>query len=303
MLLSLGRIIKFGFQDVWRNFWLSLATVMILVLTLFSVDLLLSLRIIGQAAVDNLKNRVDVSIYLKQGISEDKILNLKARLANLNNVQEVIYISQSEALESFQKRHQSDPEILQALQELDQNPLAPTLTVKPKDPDHYEELVEELDQIQDPIIESRNFQDNKKLLDKINYITDKINNAAIIISSIFLLIMILVMFNSVRLAIYSHRQEIIIMKLVGASNFFIKAPFLFSSLIYTFMGVVLTVVIFYSFLTVLQPYLDTFFFGYNIDLITYFNGHWLEIAGLQFVGAAIINLLASYIAVNKYSKI
>ncbi|HOE81251.1 MAG TPA: permease-like cell division protein FtsX, partial [bacterium] len=221
MLLSLGRIIKFGFQDVWRNFWLSLATVMILVLTLFSVDLLLSLRIIGQAAVDNLKNRVDVSIYLKQGISEDKILNLKARLANLNNVQEVIYISQSEALESFQKRHQSDPEILQALQELDQNPLAPTLTVKPKDPDHYEELVEELDQIQDPIIESRNFQDNKKLLDKINYITDKINNAAIIISSIFLLIMILVMFNSVRLAIYSHRQEIIIMKLVGASNFFI----------------------------------------------------------------------------------
>jgi len=253
--------------------------------------------------VDNLKNRVDVSIYLKQGISEDKILNLKARLANLNNVQEVIYISQSEALESFQKRHQSDPEILQALQELDQNPLAPTLIVKPKDPDHYEELVEELDQIQDPIIESRNFQDNKKLLDKINYITDKINNAAIIISSIFLLIMILVMFNSVRLAIYSHRQEIIIMKLVGASNFFIKAPFLFSSLIYTFMGVVLTVVIFYSFLTVLQPYLDTFFFGYNIDLITYFNGHWLEIAGLQFVGAAIINLLASYIAVGKYSKI
>ena len=303
MLLSLGRIIKFGFQDVWRNFWLSLATVMILVLTLFSVDLLLSLRIIGQAAVDNLKNRVDVSIYLKQGISEDKILNLKARLANLNNVQEVIYISQSEALESFQKRHQSDPEILQALQELDQNPLAPTLTVKPKDPDHYEELVEELDQIQDPIIESRNFQDNKKLLDKINYITDKINNAAIIISSIFLLIMILVMFNSVRLAIYSHRQEIIIMKLVGASNFFIKAPFLFSSLIYTFMGVVLTVVIFYSFLTVLQPYLDTFFFGYNIDLITYFNGHWLEIAGLQFVGASFINLLASYIAVGKYSKI
>ena len=303
MLLSLGRIIKFGFQDVWRNFWLSLATVMILVLTLFSVDLLLSLRIIGQAAVDNLKNRVDVSIYLKQGISEDKILNLKARLANLNNVQEVIYISQSEALESFQKRHQSDPEILQALQELDQNPLAPTLTVKPKDPDHYEELVEELDQIQDPIIESRNFQDNKKLLDKINYITDKINNAAIIISSIFLLIMILVMFNSVRLAIYSHRQEIIIMKLVGASNFFIKAPFLFSSLIYTFMGVVLTVVIFYSFLTVLHPYLDTFFFGYNIDLLQYFNHYWWQIAGLQLLGIGTVNLLASYIAVGKYSRI
>ena len=123
MLLSLARIIKFGFQDVWRNFWLSLATIMILILTLFSVNLLLSLRIIGQAAVDNLKNRVDISMYLKQGVSEDKILSLKARLANLNNVQEVVYTSQADALESFRQRYQANPEILQALQQLDQNPL------------------------------------------------------------------------------------------------------------------------------------------------------------------------------------
>lgn len=303
MLLSLARIIKFGFQDVWRNFWLSLATIMILILTLFSVNLLLSLRIIGQAAVDNLKNRVDISIYLKQGVSEDKILNLRARLANINNVQEVIYTSQADALESFRQRYQANPEILQALQQLDQNPLTSSLVIKPKDPSLYENLIEELNQIQDPLIASRNFQDNKKLLDKINYITDKINDIAIIISSIFLMIMLLVIFNSVRLAIYSHRQEIIIMKLVGASNFFIKAPFLFSSLIYTITGVILTAVIFYPFLNILQPYLDTFFFGYNIDLLSYFNSRWLEIAGLQFLGIAAVNLLASYIAVGKYSKI
>jgi cell division transport system permease protein len=303
MLLSLARIIKFGFQDVWRNFWLSLATIMILILTLFSVNLLLSLRIIGQAAVDNLKNRVDISIYLKQGVSEDKILNLRARLANINNVQEVVYTSQADALESFRQRYQANPEILQALQQLDQNPLTSSLVIKPKDPSLYENLIEELNQIQDPLIASRNFQDNKKLLDKINYITDKINDIAIIISSIFLMIMLLVIFNSVRLAIYSHRQEIIIMKLVGASNFFIKAPFLFSSLIYTITGVILTAVIFYPFLNILQPYLDTFFFGYNIDLLSYFNSRWLEIAGLQFLGIAAVNLLASYIAVGKYSKI
>ena len=288
MLLSLARIIKFGFQDVWRNFWLSLATIMILILTLFSV---------------NLKNRVDISIYLKQGVSEDKILNLRARLANINNVQEVIYTSQADALESFRQRYQANPEILQALQQLDQNPLTSSLVIKPKDPSLYENLIEELNQIQDPLIASRNFQDNKKLLDKINYITDKINDIAIIISSIFLMIMLLVIFNSVRLAIYSHRQEIIIMKLVGASNFFIKAPFLFSSLIYTITGVILTAVIFYPFLNILQPYLDTFFFGYNIDLLSYFNSRWLEIAGLQFLGIAAVNLLASYIAVGKYSKI
>lgn len=303
MFLSLSRIVKFGFQDVWRNFWLSLATIMILILTLFSVNLLLSLKIIGQAAVDNLKNRVDISIYLKEGASEDKILNLKARLANLENVQEISYVSQAEALESFRRQHQENPEILQALQELDKNPLTSSLTIKPRDPDRYNQLIEELNQIQDPLIGSRNFQDNQTLLTKINNITSKINDIAIVISSIFMLIMLLVIFNSVKLAIHSHRQEIAIMKLVGASNFFIKAPFLFSSLIYTVAGVILTALIFYPFLNVLQPYLDTFFFGYNIDLLSYFNRYWWEIAGLQLLGIGTVNLLASYIAVGKYSRI
>ncbi|HNW56043.1 MAG TPA: permease-like cell division protein FtsX, partial [bacterium] len=122
MFLSLSRIIKFGFQDVWRNFWLSLATIIILILTLFSVNLLLSLRIVGQAAVDNLKNRVDISIYLRQGISEDKAMSLKARLANLENVQEVNYVSQAQALQAFQDRHKNNPEIMQALEQLDKNP-------------------------------------------------------------------------------------------------------------------------------------------------------------------------------------
>lgn len=303
MFLSLGRIIKFGLQDVWRNFWLSLATIIILILTLFSVNLLLSLRIIGQAAVSNLKDRVDISIYLKEGISEDKILNLKARLANLNNVREIVYVSQADALEAFRQRHQNNPEILQALQELDKNPLTSSLTIKPTNPDRYDQLVDDLNQVNDPLIASRNFQDNQELLTKINRITDKINDIAIVISSIFLLIMLLVIFNSVKLAIYSHRQEIVIMKLVGASNFFIKAPFLFSSLIYTLAGVILTAAIFYPFLNILQPYLDTFFFGYNIDLLTYFNHNWWEIIGLQFLGIGTVNLIASYIAVGKYSRI
>lgn len=303
MFLSLARIIKFGFQDVWRNFWLSLATIMILILTLFSVNLLLSLKIIGQAAVDNLKNRVDISIYLRQGVSEDKIMSLKARLANLNNVQEVKYVSQAEALQSFQNRHQNNPEIMQALEQLDKNPLTSSLTVKPINPDNYDQLIEDLNKVQDPVIDSRNFQDNKELLNKINSVTKKINDIALTISLIFLLIMLLVIFNSVKLAIYSHRQEIVIMKLVGASNFFIKAPFLFSSLIYTLAGVILTAVIFYPFLSLLQPYLDTFFFGYNIDLLTYFNKNWWQIMGLQTIGTGLVNLLASYVAVGKYSKI
>ncbi|HNW56007.1 MAG TPA: hypothetical protein PKN62_02960, partial [bacterium] len=183
------------------------------------------------------------------------------------------------------------------------NPLTSSLTIKPINPDKYDQLIEELNQVQDPIIDSRNFQDNKELLTKINSITKKINDIALAISSIFLLIMLLVIFNSVKLAIYSHRQEIVIMKLVGASNFFIKAPFLFSSLIYTLAGVLLTAAIFYPFLNILQPYLDTFFFGYNIDLLSYFNNYWWQIMGLQFLGTGVVNLLASYIAVGKYSKI
>ena len=303
MLLSLWRVIKFSLQDILRNIWLSIVTILILILTLISVNLLISVQAISTAAVNTVKDKIDISLYLQSNTPEDKITSLKARLTVLENVKDVRYVSQDQALAAFQTAHQNDPKIIEALQELTDNPLTPSLVVEPKNTDNFEVLISELNRINDPIIESRNFEDHRLMLEKIDDITKKVSDAGFLVSSIFIFISLLVIFNTVRVGIYTHRNEIGIMRLVGASNWFIKAPFIVSSIIYTLLSMVVVVIIFYSFLSLLHPYLQTFFMGYNFNILTYFTSHFWSIFGLEFVLATMVNVIASLLAVSKYSKV
>lgn len=302
-LFSFVRIIKFSFQDIGRNIWLSIVTITILVLALFSVNMLLTVNIISEAAIGAIKEKIDVSLYLKPDAEEAKIMALKVKISNLEQVKDVQYISKAKALESFKAKHKDESEILESLRELGKNPLTPSLIIKPKDVDQYEELIAGLNKIDDDIIESRNFDDHKMMIAKINNVTNKISNVGMIISLIFIVITSLLVYNSIGVAIYTHRREIKIMRLVGASNWFIRAPFLFSSIIYTIVGVSAIVGIYYFFITLLQPYIETFFIDYDINLVNYFNENFVMIFGAQFLVAMAVNMLASLIAVGKYSKV
>ncbi len=302
-LLSLARIIKFSFQDIFRNIWLSIVTVTIIILALVSVNMLLVAQLISKNAIKAVKEKIDISLYLKSDSSEERIMALKAKVSNMDNVKEVGYISQAEALEFFRQKNEDNPEIMQALRELGTNPLTPSLVISPKDTELVNKLINELNKIDDDIIESRNFTDHKLMLDKINNITDKVNKVGVFASLIFLLITLLVVYNSIRVSIYTHRREIAIKRLVGASNSFIYWPFLISSLIYSLAGVIVVAMVFYPFLNLLQPYLDTFFVGSDINIISYFNENFIKIFGSQFAGVAIINILASLIAVKKYARV
>lgn len=303
MFLSFLRVVKFSFQDIARNIWLSLVTIIILILALFTVNMLLVVDVIGKAAVEAVKEKIDINLFIKADAKEEQILALKSKISSFNEVKDIIYISKEQALENFKEKHQDNPEILQSLQELGKNPLAPSLVIKPKNLNDFDVLAGKLNAVDDKIIESRNFTNYKLMLNKINAITSKVTDAGKFLSLIFLAIMVLVVYNSVRVAIYTHRKEIMIMRLVGASSWFIQMPYLVSSVFYTLIGVVVIMVIFYPFLTLLQPYLEAFFVGYNVNLISYFYGNIFKIFGSQLVAASLINILASLIAVRKYCKV
>jgi len=173
-------------------------------------------------------------------------------------------------------------------------------------PQNFEEselVVNNLKMIDSPIIESRDFSDNTVILKKINDITRRVNQVGLFIIFVFILTSLLVVYNAIRVAIYTHRQEIEIMRLVGASNFFIYMPYLFSALIYTLLSVLIVISVFYPFLTLLQPYLETFFTGYNINILSYFVDNFWLIFGAQFLVVLVINIIASLFAVRKYARI
>jgi len=276
---------------------------MILVLSLFTINMLLVVKVIGDTAVEAIREKIDINLFLKTTAEENEILALKAKVSGLSEVKDVVYISKAQALENFKNKHTDNPEVLEALKVLGNNPLTPTLVIKPKNLESFDNLINKLNSFNDPIIESRNFTNYKLMLEKINSITNKVYDAGLVLSIIFIAITILVIYNSARVAMYTHQREITIMRLVGASKKFIQMPYLLSSIIYTLFSVVIIMGIFYLFLHLLQPYLEAFFVGYNVNLVNYFFKNGLMIFGVQFLVAAIINLLASYLAVRKYSKV
>lgn len=303
MFSSFSRVLKFSLQDISRNIWLSVITITILILAMFSINTLILTKTISANAIDAIKNKINISLYLTSDANEAEIFYLKDKVIAMDRVRDVKYISKQEALDSFRANNENNEEILQALTELGQNPLSPSLIISPKNADEVADLIEELKVLDSEIIESRDFADNSLILERINNITNRINDIAIIIIAVFIITSLLVIYNSIKVAIYTHKKEIEIMRLVGASNIFIHAPYLISSLIYTLVASLIIIGITFPLLSIAQPYLEVFFVGYNINVVKYFYSHFLSIFGIQFLGIAIINIIASYLAVRKYSKI
>lgn len=302
-MISLIRIIKFSFQDIFRNIWLSIVTVTILVLAIFSINILLVVDLISKSTIGAIKDKIDISIHIKNDVNDSEIMALKAKLSNFEQVKEIKYISKADALNNFKIKYKDNIEILDALKELGRNPLSPSLVIKPKDTDNSKSLIDDLNTLETDIIESRNFDDHELILTKISTISEKVGQAGLGISSVFAFITILMVFYSIRIAIYTHANEIAIMRLVGASHWFIRAPYLVSGVIYALLGILIVIIAFYPFLSLLQPYLATFFTDYNINIFSYFADNFLKIFGYQFLVASLINFVASLAAVSKYSKV
>ncbi|MFA6514304.1 MAG: permease-like cell division protein FtsX [Patescibacteria group bacterium] len=302
-MLSLYRIIKFSFQDIVRNVWLSVATITILLLALFSINTLMTVRVISDSAAKAVQEKIDISLYIKPETPESEILALKAEISKSSRVKNIVYVSKEVALIDFREQYKNNQEVLAALKELGRNPLSPSLTIIPNNFSEANLLINELRMIDKPIIESRDFSNNAVVLNKINNITKRVNEVGLFIIAIFILTSLLVVYNTVRVAIYTHRQEIEIMRLVGASNAFIYLPYVFSAFIYTLFSTLIIVVIFYPFLTLLQPYLEVFFMGYNVNILAYFVNNFWSVFGVQFLVILVINIFASLFAVSRYAKI
>jgi len=302
-MLSLYRIIKFSFQDIVRNIWLTIVTITILLLALFSINTLITIRLISDNAIAAIREKIDISLYLKTEAPESEIIALRAKIANFEEVKNIVYVPKQAALESFREKYRNNQEILLALKELGRNPLSPSLTILPKNFDESNLLINKLKMIDNPIIESRDFSDNTAILTKINSITKRLSEVGLFIISIFIITSLLVVYNAIRVAIYTHRQEIEIMRLVGASNFFIYMPYLFSAMVYSLLSVLIVISVFYPLLTLIQPYLEVFFMGYNVNILAYFVDNFFWIFGAEFLAVLAINIIASLFAVRKYARI
>ena len=257
MLLLIKRIIKWGVKGFIRNGWLSVATISVMTFTLIVIATLLMLNIITSAVLKNIQEKIDISVYFKQEAKEEDILIVKSQLEKLTEVKEVEYVSREEALKRFKERHKDNPYLIEGLQELEENPLEASLNIKAQQPSQYETISKFLEGIYyQNIIDKIDYRQNKEIIDKLSSIITNIKLIGLILTGVLILIVVLVTFNAIRIAIYSSREEIKIMKLVGASDWFIRSQFIVEGVIYGFISSLSTLAILYPVCCLFSPKLS-----------------------------------------------
>lgn len=301
-MTSILRIIKFAFQDIFRNLSLSFMTVVILILMLLSVNILVVVNVLTNKAISSVKNQIDVSVYFSYDASEEKINEVKDYVGSFPEVSEITYLNRDEVLNQFKEQYKNNVDILASLEELDENPLGPTMIVKTKDTADYQKITEALDIPEyENIIESKTFADTEKAISRIQNITDQVEKFAVVASILFAIISFFIIFNTVRATIYSQRIEITIKKLVGASNWFVRGPYIIEALIFSLISLGISYFLSMVGIYIIDPYI-AIIFGENNILTNYYNSNIILLLGIQFGVVFLIAIFSSLLAMRKQLK-
>jgi cell division transport system permease protein len=300
---KLFRIIKFAWQSLGRNLWLTIMTVVVLSVTLFSVNVLLALNVVTGAVAKSLENRIDVSVYVKAGATDEETNSLRSYLAGLPQTAEVKTVSPEDALTAFKARHASEPELLKALDEVGENPLGATFVVTAKSLDQYPAIIAALDHpAYRSLITEKNFEDYSAIISRVQDIRSRASGFGIALLAIFAALAMIIMVNVVRVAIFTHKEEIGIMKLVGASGAFIRGPYLVESVLLSFVALIVASAAVVAAVSFGSPYLSSFL-GADPGLIVFFTKNAAPIAGAEFAALVALTGIASSYAVGRYMKV
>ncbi|MCD5397044.1 MAG: ABC transporter permease [Candidatus Pacebacteria bacterium] len=304
MITAFKKIIKYGWFNFCRHSVLSFATIFILVLTLLLVNAFFLLQYSTNFLILRLEEKVDMSIFLEEDISKEGVLFVKNKIVAFPGVTSVEYISADLALERFIERFRHNPEIMAALDVVPFNPIPPSLSVRAENPAKYEKVAYFLrTELFDEYIDRVDFDPVRRqvLIDRLFAITANINTGVTVLGLILALIAILVTFNTISLAIYNAKNEISIMRLVGASNKFIKGPFIIQGILIGTFSALIAVAIFGLIVFSFNP--EIMFFADGLNLWKYFLGSLGLIFLTQLLVGVILGVISSLIAIRKHLKV
>ena len=295
------RIIKFAVQNIWRNLGLSFMTVTILIVTLLSFNVFIAMSAMTRHAVETVKDKIDASVYFAPAAADAQVQEVQEFLRTFPEVKELTLKTRDEALAQFREKHKNNPDVMASLDELEGNPFGPTLVITTHEPGQYETVLKALTTPDlQKIIEGKTFDNNEGFIQRLQLITRRVEQFVLGITALFLLIAFLIIFNTIRVAIYTQREEISIKKLVGATNWFIRAPFLLDGVAYTLVSVGVAVALVFGILGFVDEYIQAVF-NASFSLIAYFRANSLifvyEIAAVLF-----LTWLSSALAMRKYLR-
>jgi cell division transport system permease protein len=302
-MILLKRIIKSGFKNFKRRGLISWAAILVVTITLSVITTIILLQAVLHFSLNQIKDKVDVTIYFNVGASPEKIMSLKDSLENLPEVASVSYTSSDEAISIFRERHKDDYSTIQALDEINTNPLGGYLNVKAKNVSQYESIASFLksDSISvsgsGSIIDKVNYNQNKLVIDKLNAIISGAQKLGFLVTLLFILISIIITFNTIRLAIFISKEEIGVMRLVGASKMRVRGPFMIEGALYGVVATVITLLLFWPATAWLGRNMTNFL---GLNIYNYYISNLFQIFIIILLSGIFLGIVSSILAVRRY---
>jgi len=304
MLTNFKRVLTFAFNDFSRNKGISIAAIFVLVITIMLVTGLIFFQGIAGYLTSQIQDKIDITAYFKDGTAEQDILNAKDEILKMSpNIKNIEYVSKDQALEFFNEKHQDNPVLNKALQEVGDNPFLPSLNITTNgDPSQYAQIANIL-QTSDfsKLIDKVDFSQKKDTIEKVYSITSDINTFGLILGFVLIIVAMLVVFNTIKLAIENSKEEISTMRVVGASDWFIRGPFVIQGLIYGVVAFLICIFLSAIFAYFLSPQISAISSGFNV--FSYFlTNLWIFVL-IQLGFGVGVGIVSSFIVVKKYLEV
>ncbi len=305
--ITVERIIKNGFVNFGRNVWLAIAAIAMMGITLT----ILLFAIIANATfthtISDLTSHIDVVEYLKDNVTSTQREKQMNELKQLPNVAAAKFTSKNDALKAYERQNANNPTLLAAISETD-NPLPASITIKPVDPNKLQDIQDFLNKPEQKNLQSDPTSysgDRKAAIDKITSATHFFQQAGVIGIIVFIIISMLIIFNTIRMAIFNRRDELIIMRLLGASTAYIRGPFVVETMLYGAVAAAISLTICWSLFKVAASTLQASSLGL-LDISyssNYFNKHLFSILTIQILVGILIGAASSAIATQRYLRL
>ncbi|MBI3983811.1 ABC transporter permease [Candidatus Microgenomates bacterium] len=302
-LIMLWRVMVAGTRNFFRNSWLSMAStaVMTIALAVMLISVILNYGL--NDALDDITRKIDIAVFFKDNVKPKHVEAMTNDLKQIENVVSVHYVDKSEALRRYREQYQDNPTLLEAITE-EENPLPTSLEVSVKNLEQIDPILavtqkEEYLPVVDP---DKSFQeDRQKTVQRIGSIKRFLLQGGIVASALFATIAILIIFNTIRMAIFSRRDEVEIMRLIGSTNSYIRGPFLFEAMLDGVIAAVFALFVGYLTIFVGGPKLISF-----IDLtdtLNFFQTHWTLVGLITMASGMLIGTISSTLAMIRYLKL
>ncbi len=303
VMTELKRIIKAGFVNFRRGGSVSVAAVLMVTIALSMFAFIILYQGVLFFSLDLIRDKVDVTIYFNVGAPTEKIMLFKQSLAKLPEVASVSYTSAEDNLKNFRELHADDYPTIAALDEIGDNPLGAYLSVKAKEISQYESIANFMKGDSALVLGSANiiykvnYHQNKMVIDKLNAIISDSQKLGFLSTILLVIISIIITFNTIRLTIFFAKEEIGVMRLVGASKMRVRGPFMVEGAIYGIIATIITLIIFWPFTAWLVR--NTTWFGV-FNIYDYYVSNFLQIFAIILLSGILLGVVSSFLAVRKY---